>query len=162
MCSLNSWQAYLPLEHRWEQIFSLQFPFCDGVCGGVSVTLHQVLWQLCCNITGILWLQRFFNVPFFQREERILSSSIYSLCLAMTNVILAHWDILHWGPNLKEKEGENKVKVRPSGFLLMYKSPWIRFRNASGAPQNALYSLFKFIFSTALDELCQFWFAAKI
>lgn len=118
----------------------------DPVCDGVSMTVHQALWQLhYSDSTDTLWLQRPCNVPFLIHKERILSPSIVSACLAMTNVILAQWDILCWDLTLNEKEGENKVKVRPSEFLLMYKSPRIRPKNAFGVPQYDLYSIFRLI-----------------
>lgn len=96
--------------NRGENRFSISSFLLAPVYDGVSKTLHQVLWQPHCNnIIDTLWLQSSCIVPFLLHKERILSSSVYSLCLAMTNMVLAYWDILCWSLTLNEKEGENKA-----------------------------------------------------
>lgn len=163
-CNISFYASKLICQwNREENIFSVSNFLLTLVCDGVSMTLHQVLWQMQYNdITGTLWLQRSCSVTFLLHKERILPSSICSSCLEITNVILSYWDVLCGGLPLNEKERENKAGIRPSVFLLMYKSPWIWFKNVSGAPQYVLYSIFKFTFCTALGELCQLWFDGKI
>lgn len=161
MCSLYK-QACLTIEQRWKQNFGLQFPYwpclwwClhDSAPSSLTTALQWYHWYSLAT--------KALQCSFLIHKERILSPYNFSACLAMTNVILAQWDILCWGLTLNEKEGENKVEVRPSEFLLMYKSPWIRFRKAFEVPQYDLYSIFKQSCYKTLEELCQFWFPGKI
>lgn len=98
--------------NRGENRFSISSFLLAPVYDGVSKTCTKFCDNRIAIILSILFDYKDLALShFLLHKERILSSS---LCLAMTNMILAYWDILCWSLTLNEKEGKNKAIIFPA------------------------------------------------